>query len=214
VIPLTQTGIDVTGTPDHPRGTVEYEVEGRCKPEDLHKPECVDVKEITVESNLGGDLVYVVSHLHAYSLDSILYGEDGRLICHSSPIYGHGKAAGDEEGYVVGISHCNPSFGSNGLGKIRKGEKLRYQVKYTKVAGPHTGVMGVLFLKIAEETEIITTPVATFHGNRKILNWVVARVEDGLRIRSVNTGCVVLYEECVMVLIEVWIISSIHIQYL
>lgn len=170
VIPLTQMGLDVTVSPDHPRGTVEYDVEGRCEPEDVHKPECVDVKEITVESKLGGDMVYVVSHLHAYSLDSTLYGEDGRLICQSSPIYGHGKAAGDEKGYVVGISHCNPSFGSNGLGKIRKGEKLRYQVKYTKVAGPHTGVMGVLFIKIAEETEIITTPVAAFHGNRKILN--------------------------------------------
>lgn len=170
VIPLTQMTMDVTVSPEKTRGTVEYNVEGHCKPEDLHKPECVDVKEVVVESRLGGDMVYAVSHLHAYSLDSSLYGEDGRLICHSSPIYGHGKAAGDEKGYVVGITHCNPSFGSGNLGKVKKGEKLRYRVKYTRVAGPHTGVMGVLFMKIAEESQIITTPVAAFHGNRKILN--------------------------------------------
>ena len=168
VVPLASMGLDVTNQ-GQIRGTVEYLVEGHCEPEDFHKPECIDIRETVIESRYGGDLVYAVSHLHAYSLDSTLWGEDGRMICHSPPIYGHGKAAGDEEGYVVGIRHCNPSFEANGLGKVKKGEKLRYQVKYTKVAGPHTGVMGVLFMKIAEEPEITTPVTLRGTGNRKIM---------------------------------------------
>lgn len=91
------------------------------------------------------------------SLGATLWGEDGRLICESTPIYGHGSAPGDEDGYVVGFRHCTPALSPSGtLGKIRKGEKLRFQVKYTKVHGPHTGVMGVGFVKVAEQQPTIT----------------------------------------------------------
>lgn len=164
VVPLQHVGLDVLGDS---ATTVEYTVEGHCKSEDFHKPECVDVRETVIEAEHGGDVVYVVAHLHTYSLGSTLWGEDGRLICQSSPIYGHGNTAGDEKGYVVGIRHCNPALNANGLGKIRKGEKLRFQVKYTKVNGPHTGVMGVGFIKVAEEAEIELNRGTV---NRKILN--------------------------------------------
>lgn len=167
VVPLTGQGLDVTATSTS-RGTVEYDIEGHCAPADFHKAECVDTRETVIESRYGGALVYAVAHLHAYALDSTLWGEDGRLICHSPPIYGHGTAAGDEQGYVVGIRHCNPSFGENGI--VKKGEKLRFQVKYTRVAGPHTGVMGVLFTKFAEEPQIVETVAVRVSGNRKILN--------------------------------------------
>jgi len=155
IVPLTQMGLDVTVKPGYPRGTVEYDVMGHCHRYERNKPECVDTREVIMESRLEGTLVYAVSHLHAFSLDSILYGEDGREICHSSPIYGHGHTAGDERGYVVGITHC--VNGADGLTKIKKGEKLRYVVTYTKVGGPHTGVMGVMFLKLAEEGAITTS---------------------------------------------------------
>lgn len=170
VVPLTRWTLDVTTPYGDSTGSVEYNVEGHCKAEDFHKPECVDVRETVVDAKYGGDMVYAVAHLHAYSLDSTLLGEDGRVICHSPPIYGHGTAAGDEKGYVVGIRHCNPSFGANGLGKIKKGEKLRFQVKYTKVDGPHTGVMGILFVQISEEAEIVVPGALRGTGSRKILN--------------------------------------------
>jgi hypothetical protein len=167
VIPLKSQGLDVTATTTS-NGTVEYNVEGSCAPADFHKPECIDTRETVIEARYGGPLVYAVAHLHAYALDSSLWGEDGRLLCHSPPIYGHGSAAGDEKGYVVGIRHCNPSFGENGI--VKKGEKLRFQVKYTRVHGPHTGVMGFLFTKFAEESEIVQTVAIRASGNRKILN--------------------------------------------
>ena len=65
VVPLRDMSLDVTGN-GAPRGTLEYNVEGHCKVEDFHKPECVDVRETVIESPYGGDLVYAVAHLHAY----------------------------------------------------------------------------------------------------------------------------------------------------
>lgn len=86
VVPLQHVGLDVLGDNSN---TVEYTVEGHCNAEDFLKPECVDVRDTVIEAEHGGDVVYVVSHLHTYSLGSSVWGEDGRLICDSSPIYGH-----------------------------------------------------------------------------------------------------------------------------
>lgn len=167
VVPLQHVGLDVLGDDST---TVEYTVEGHCEAADFLKPECVDVREAEIVAEHGGDVVYVVSHLHTYSLGSTVWGEDGRLLCDSSPIYGsEADTAGNEDGYVVGVHHCNPYLNKNGLGKIRKGEKLRFQVKYSKVNGPHTGVMGVGFMKVAE-TGIASPGFAAAAGNRKILN--------------------------------------------
>lgn len=162
VVPLVSMGVDVTDQGFG--GTVEYTVEGSCNAADAHKPECVDVREATHVSTYTGKIVYSVSHLHAYSLDSKLFAEDGRLLCQSAPIYGHGTAAGDERGYVVGIMNCGLDENMN----VKKGEKLQLQVKYTKVDGPHTGVMGVMFVKLAEQGKIVT-PVSSFR-NRKIIS--------------------------------------------
>lgn len=147
VVPLQHVGLDVLGDDAN---TIEYTIEGHCNAEDFLKPECVDVRESIIEAEHGGDVVYVVAHLHTYSLGSTLWGEDGRLICRSDPVYGEGNTAGNESGYVVSIQHCNPALMAGEFGKIAKGEKLRFQVRYSKVNGPHTGVMGVAFMKVAE----------------------------------------------------------------
>ena len=53
------------------------------------------------------DLVYAVGHLHVGGLSLDLYDDEtGELICHSEPTYGTSAAAGDEEGYLVGMSEC------------------------------------------------------------------------------------------------------------
>ncbi len=65
--------------------------------------------------------MYVASHLHSLVLDSILWGEDGRIICHPSPIYGHRTKDGDKNKNVIDVMPCYPSMGSPG-GKITQGE--------------------------------------------------------------------------------------------
>lgn len=168
--PVTQLSVDVTVPLGEKAGPVEYDIDGHCEPEDAHKPECIHTRESLFESPIGGNLVYAIGHVHAYGLDQYIYREDGSLLCHSPPIYGHGTAPGDEKGYVVGIQHC--VNGAEGLGRIEIGEKLRYVVTYTRVDGPHTGVMGVMFLKVYEEPAIATSvnAAAALPSNRKLLN--------------------------------------------
>ena len=38
--------------------------------------------------------------------------QDGRVLCSSIPTYGQGKEAGNEAGYIVGMSTCYPQPGS------------------------------------------------------------------------------------------------------
>jgi len=166
--PVTELSVDVTVPLGETDGPVEYDIDGHCEPEDVHKSECIHTRESIYESPVSGTIVHVASHVHASGLDTFIYHEDGRLICHSPPIYGHGTAPGDEKGYVVGIQHC--VNGAEGLGKIHMGEKLRFVVTYSRVDGPHTGVMGVMFLKVAEEPAITTSvDDAALPSNRKLL---------------------------------------------
>lgn len=72
--------------------------------------------------------------------------QDGRVICSSLPIYGEGKEAGNEAGYIVGMSSCYPRPGSV---KISKGETLTLLSNYS-CDQRHTGVMGLFYLLVAE----------------------------------------------------------------
>ncbi|GFP79929.1 uncharacterized protein at2g24330 [Phtheirospermum japonicum] len=60
-------------------------------------------------------------HQHAGGVDSTLYGEGGREVCSSSPIYGTGDESENKASYIVGMSTCYPSPGSL---KIYVGEML------------------------------------------------------------------------------------------
>nr|GMD38842.1 uncharacterized protein LOC109163135 [Ipomoea batatas] len=64
--------------------------------------------------------------------------QDGRVLCNSFPIYGNGTEAGNEDGYIVGMSTCYPQPGSV---KIAPMEKLTIISNYSS-AQMHTGVMG------------------------------------------------------------------------
>lgn len=72
--------------------------------------------------------------------------QDGRVICSSKPIYGHGRKAGDEAGYVVGMTTCYPQPGSI---KVWDGETLTLESNYSS-SELHTGVMGLFYLLVAE----------------------------------------------------------------
>lgn len=72
--------------------------------------------------------------------------QDGRLLCSSSPIYGHGSEIGNEDGYVVGMSTCYPQPGSV---RINRGEMLSLISKY-EPAQNHVGVMGLFHIMVAQ----------------------------------------------------------------
>ncbi|KAE8710634.1 (+)-neomenthol dehydrogenase-like [Hibiscus syriacus] len=72
---------------------------------------------------------------------------NGKPLCSSVPRYGTGEEAGNEVGYVVGMSTCYPKPGSV---KISKGETLILESKYNSIQ-QHTGVMGLFYLLVAEK---------------------------------------------------------------
>nr|GMD33897.1 uncharacterized protein LOC109163058 [Ipomoea batatas] len=123
---------------------IEYQVEAcsAATPAD----ECVHSKSLTVSLPKGGDLIYAYAHQHIGGIGSTLFGEDGRVLCNSLPIYGNGTEAGNEDGYIVGMSTCYPQPSST---KIASMEKLTIVSNYSNVQ-MHTGVMGHYFIFIAE----------------------------------------------------------------
>lgn len=85
----------------------------------------------------------------------IYFIQDGRVICSSKPIYGKGNSAGDEAGYIVGMSTCYPKPGSV---KIAKGEILTLESNYSSEKS-HTGVMGLFYILVAESSLELNDPV-------------------------------------------------------
>ncbi|MED6203321.1 hypothetical protein PIB30_114357, partial [Stylosanthes scabra] len=116
----------------------EYKVDP-CNSESKKDNECVDVKRTRLPMQKGGYVVYGVAHQHSGGIGSTLYGQDGRVICTSMSNYGSGDEAGNEAGYVVGMSTCYPKPGSV---KIFDGETLTLESNYTSTTRSHTGVMG------------------------------------------------------------------------
>jgi hypothetical protein len=73
--------------------------------------------------------------------------QDGRVICSSIPSYGNGNEAGNEAGYIVGMSTCYPKSGSV---KIIDGETLTLESIYNNTK-EHAGVMALFYLLVAEQ---------------------------------------------------------------
>ncbi|WVZ17023.1 hypothetical protein V8G54_010005, partial [Vigna mungo] len=72
--------------------------------------------------------------------------QDGRVLCTSNPKYGTGKEAGNEKGYLVGMSVCYPKPGSI---KIADGEILTLESIYENKFC--TGAMGHFYIYLAEQ---------------------------------------------------------------
>nr|GMC68614.1 uncharacterized protein LOC109186452 [Ipomoea batatas] len=124
---------------------VEYYVES-CSVA-VANDKCVHTKSASVILPSGGDVIYAVAHQHAGGIGSTLYGQDGRTICSSLPIYGKGQEAGNEAGYIVGMETCYPRPGSV---KIAEGEMITIVSNYSN-SQSHTGVMGFFYLAVAAE---------------------------------------------------------------
>nr|GME20396.1 Stress up-regulated Nod 19 protein [Ipomoea batatas] len=127
---------------------IEYEVES-CSGS-MTNEKCVVTKSVSVNLANGGDVIYAVAHQHIGGIGSTLYGEDGQTICSSFPIYGEGTEAGNEAGYIVGMTTCYPQPGSI---KIVEGEMLTIASNYSARLS-HTGVMGMFYILVAEPLQI------------------------------------------------------------
>ena len=73
--------------------------------------------------------------------------QDGQLMCSSLPVYGEGEEAGNEAGYIVGMSTCYPQPGTV---KISKGETLIIDSYYSSIKN-HTGLMGLFYILVADQ---------------------------------------------------------------
>jgi len=87
-----------------------------------------------------------VGHLHVGGIDVTLYDDDtGEVICRSEAIYGNGTEAGNENGYLIGMTPCSfltpPVFPKN--------KKVRTVARYNNTE-PHTGVMGLMLSTMYE----------------------------------------------------------------
>ncbi|XP_028755626.1 uncharacterized protein LOC114714998 isoform X2 [Neltuma alba] len=159
IVPVKIYILDVTDSLQVPNGSnskalstkhnckVEYQVES-CINNQKDGSGCIDVKRTSLPMPRGGYVIYGVAHQHSGGIGSTLYGQDGRVICSSMPSYGTGKEAGNEEGYIVGMTTCYPQPGSV---KIIDGETVTLESNYSRSCRPHTGVMGLFYLLVAEQ---------------------------------------------------------------
>ncbi|KAE8688087.1 (+)-neomenthol dehydrogenase-like [Hibiscus syriacus] len=125
---------------------VEYDIES-CRSTGSARYRCIDDKRISLDMPFSGYVIYGVGHQHVGGSGSALSRKDGKPLCNSVPIYGTGVEAGNEAGYVVGMSTCYPKPGSV---KISKGETLILELNYSSIQ-QHTGVMGLFYLLVAEK---------------------------------------------------------------
>ncbi|KAK8952269.1 hypothetical protein KSP39_PZI003879 [Platanthera zijinensis] len=156
IIPVNIYIIDVTDTGDRPSPhSSALNTQFSCKIEYTVPPcgsvgeengNCVDFRRAKAVLRRGGDIVYGVAHQHTGGTGAALYGEDGRHLCTSNPIYGEGEEAGNEAGYIVGMSTCYPKPGSVSL---KDGELVTVVSNYSSVQ-IHTGVMGLFYIFVAE----------------------------------------------------------------
>ncbi|XP_061370141.1 uncharacterized protein LOC133312884 [Gastrolobium bilobum] len=103
------------------------------------------VQKANIPMEKGGYLIYGTAHMHTGVVDATLYGQDGRILCTSTPKYGTGKEAGNEEGYAVGMSVCYPQPGTV---KIDDGETLTLESRYKNDFT--IGAMGQFYIYLAE----------------------------------------------------------------
>ncbi|XP_038685154.1 uncharacterized protein LOC119985063 isoform X2 [Tripterygium wilfordii] len=125
---------------------IEYDVQTCNATGVARKKRCIDAKTTSLTIPTGGYLIYGVGHQHAGGAGTTLYGKHGRVLCSSLPTYGKGKEAGNEAGYIVGMSTCYPKPGSV---KIADGEKLVVESNYNSTQ-EHIGVMGLFYILVAD----------------------------------------------------------------
>ncbi|AES76963.1 stress up-regulated Nod 19 protein [Medicago truncatula] len=104
------------------------------------------VQKASIPMKKGGYLIYASGHAHRGVINAILYGQDGRNLCTSTPTYGTGKESGNEKGYLVGMSVCYPKPGSI---KIDDGETVTVESIYKNEFLP--AVMGDMHFYLADE---------------------------------------------------------------
>ncbi|CAN1254643.1 hypothetical protein LINPERPRIM_LOCUS8718 [Linum perenne] len=110
---------------------------------------CVDVKKTHLRMPTSGYVVYGVAHQHTGGIGSTLYRKNGEAICNSAPMYGTGDEAGNESGYIVGMTTCYPEPGSL---KLTAGEELVLESNYTSTSTRgHIGVMGLFYIMVADQ---------------------------------------------------------------
>ncbi|KAI5074680.1 hypothetical protein GOP47_0010641 [Adiantum capillus-veneris] len=127
---------------------VEYDVPS-CSSQNGGTSECTHVQESVMEVPIGGDVVYGVSHQHAGGIGGAMYGQDGREICTSIPLYGNGTEVGNEAGYIVGMTTCYPEPGSV---QVVSRESIRMLSTYSRSIS-HTGVMGLGYIAVYPHSE-------------------------------------------------------------
>ena len=87
-------------------------------------------------------------------------------MCTSNPTYGDGEEAGNEAGYIVGMSTCYPKPGSV---QVMDGEMLTLESNYSSNQA-HTGVMGLFYVLVAEAVPKSKTMLfLSFPGSCKTL---------------------------------------------
>nr|GEV48773.1 putative stress up-regulated Nod 19 [Tanacetum cinerariifolium] len=121
----------------------------------LANNDCISTIRSSVSLPTTSDVVYGVAHQHNGGIGFALYGEDGRVICSSKPIYGKGNSARDEASYIVGMSTCYPI---PGFVKIAKDEVLTLESNYSSEKC-HTGVMGLFYILVADSSLTLNAPV-------------------------------------------------------
>nr|GMD11878.1 Stress up-regulated Nod 19 protein [Ipomoea batatas]GME18977.1 Stress up-regulated Nod 19 protein [Ipomoea batatas] len=154
IVPVKIYIFDVTDTWKKLNDSTGYNSMHHCKIEYSVEPcstaaaksGCVHTKSLSVSFPSGGDVIYGVAHQHTGGTGSTLYGEDGRAICSSLPIYGEGMEPGNETGYIVGMTTCYPQPGTV---KIGNGESLTILSNYSSHQS-HTGVMGLFYILVAD----------------------------------------------------------------
>ncbi|BBM99970.1 hypothetical protein MPTK1_1g25270 [Marchantia polymorpha subsp. ruderalis] len=151
VLDATDTRASVDDTPDC---KAEYDIP-KCTDGTAHE-ECIHTLKSVEGLPKGGDLIFAFLHQHSGGLGGRVFNEAGEKLCESLPIYGQGNEAGNEAGFVVGMSPCYPKPGSV---KIRTMEALRVESDYSSVVS-RTGVMGNMKVYVADTVTEELDPLA------------------------------------------------------
>ncbi|CAN1174496.1 hypothetical protein LINPERHAP2_LOCUS31349 [Linum perenne] len=158
---------------------------------------CVDVKKTHLRMPTSGYLVYGVAHQHTGGIGSTLYRKNEEAICNSVPMYGTGDEAGNESGYIVGMTTCYPEPGSV---KLTAGEELLLESNYTSSnTRGHTGVMGLFYILVADQAPPSTPSITTLlHDSVPVFNEInggTVLVLLGLAVIAVAVGFISLLKK-------------------
>ncbi|KAK7286820.1 hypothetical protein RJT34_22086 [Clitoria ternatea] len=111
-----------------------------------HNGDFLHVQKAKIPIEKGGYLIYGTAHMHTGAVNATLYGQDGRILCTTTPKYGTGNEVGNENGYAVGMSVCYPQPGSI---KINDGETLTVESRYKNEF--RTGAMGHFYIYLVDQ---------------------------------------------------------------